>query len=83
MTVILVGFSFLGGVAFFKCLLTVYRFDKLHPQHHGGVGDFLMYMLGGIACTTLPATMAALAIWFPFLRGTSEMLNKASSILSM
>lgn len=83
MAVVLVGFSFLGGVAFFKCMLTMFRFDKLHPQNNGAFKDFLMYMFGGIACTTLPTTMSAIAIGLPFLRGTSEMLNKASQILSM
>ena len=79
--VMLVGFGFLGGVAFFNALLTMFRFDKLHPQHHGAIKDFIMYLFGGLICTSLPTVFGALATYVTFLKGTAEMLKQASDIL--
>lgn len=75
--VIVIGFSFLGSVAFYLALITMFRFDSMHPQHHGSLRDFSMYVFGGVVSTNLAGAFDLASILIPFLSSTAEMLRKA------
>ena len=79
--VILIGFTFLGSVAFYLAFLTMFRFDGLHPNHHGAVKDFFMYMFGGVACTNIEMVMRALSKLVPILSSSADLLEKAGSFI--
>lgn len=75
--VIVIGFSFLGAVSFYLALITMMRFDSMHPQHHGSVRDFFMYVFGGVVSTNLAGAFDLASRLIPFLSSTAEMLRKA------
>lgn len=75
--VIMIGFTFLGAVAFYLALITMMRFDSMHPQHHGAIKDFFMYVFGGIVSTNIAAVFGFAAKFIPFLQSTAEMFEKA------
>jgi hypothetical protein len=80
--VVLIGFTFLGALAFFLALNTMFRFDTLHPQHHGAYKDFLMYTVGGIVTTNIESTFRALSKGIPFLSSTADMLQQAAAAIN-
>lgn len=81
MAVILIGFSFLGAVAFFLAMLTMYRFDKDHPEHYGATKDFFMYSAGGVITTQIDACFSGLSGLLPFLSSTSDFIQRTSDLL--
>ena len=80
--VILIGFGFLGAVSFFLALLTMMRFDTMHPQHHGSFKDFFMYVFGGVVSTNIAGVFAAMSSLIPVLSSTAEMLRRAQESIN-
>lgn len=76
--VILIGFMFLGAVAFFLALMTMFRFDSAHPQHNGAYKDCFMYTIGGVATTNIAGLFNSLGSFFPPLASTAAMLTNAA-----
>lgn len=79
--VILIGFMFLGSVSFFMALITMMRFDTMHPQHHGSIKDFFMYVFGGVVSTNIAGVFAILSAGIPVLGSTAEMLRRAQAAI--
>lgn len=77
--VIVIGFGFLGALAFYLALLTMFRFNSLHPQHQGCYKDFSMYTLGGVICSNLVPVAKILSNGIPFLTSTADLIQRASA----